>query len=139
MVKRTGPNGPLDYTEVFEADFEEPGGYTCQLFIHPDDNPTPQAVFFLQTYHQQFGSQQLNVQSLPLASPTGDKWTSFVVVFDWSTDPPSAKATIDGQTVSLDMMGVCVNKPAKISVNWGMSYEDRTETVLLDNLTTKVF
>jgi hypothetical protein len=138
MVKRTGTNGALDATSVIEVDFPEGSGasaVTCQLFVRPYDQSTPHAFIFLQTYSNSAGAIQLTNKTLPLTGPTAEKWTDVEVDSDWSAVPPIATIKVAGQSIDIGLTGACATRPVNVTGAWGMSYDDRTQTILFDNLT----
>jgi hypothetical protein len=133
-VKRTGPGGVApDGPTVFQAFYTEPGSVLCQVLLQLFDSPSPSAELYLQDNIGAGPPNILTSKFFDLASPTANAWTSIQVVFDLGV-AQTVTVTVAGATQTIPLAAPCNVEPATLTAGWGVSFDDRTQTVFLDNV-----
>ncbi|MFO0615388.1 MAG: hypothetical protein U0414_22540 [Polyangiaceae bacterium] len=136
-LNRSGPNGvAVDGAGLLEVAYDVGAGAYCQLYLQLYDSPGPGAYVFLQEWT---GTEtvQLASMDLVLPSPTANAWADVKLALDWSLNAKTVSATIDGVSKSFALPAACGPLPPSVTAGWGVAYEDKSQTVRLDDLTAR--
>lgn len=111
-------------------------GVLCQLFVHLFDGP-PTGNIFIQSVA---GNNVVGIDqsSLALASPSANRWVTIETEVDWSVDPPVATLRADGATTTVTLSSQCSKRPTLVHARFGIPYDDRTQSLLVDDLLSTV-
>lgn len=139
-VKRSGPNGtPDDGAGLFEGYFDTGATTYCQVYVQLYDAPvgmTSGSYFFVQ-YWDGTQTVQLGSANIDLPAPTANEWASIQVAVDWKPSGQVVTTTINGVAKSIPLPSECGQLPSSITGAFGVSYEDETQTIRLDDLTAR--
>lgn len=137
-ILRSGPGGvPVDGAGLAEIAWDTGPSTYCQVYLQLYDAPSPMSsgsYFFLQHWD---GAQtiQLTSDNLDLPAPTANVWAGVAIALDWTAN--TVTATVNGVSKSIPIPAPCNDVPTSVTGAWGVAYEDQSQTIRLDDLTSR--